>query len=102
MEQDEKNAQVKVRKLEGISFNPNGVCEINKDQDILEEIMTDLKIKLKHVNQVIDSELVKEDSKIFNIELRNLDLTEYRTIYMQKNNKDSISNIENKVISKLK
>lgn len=43
MEQDEKNATVKVRKLEGISFNPNGVCEINKDQDILEEIMSDLK-----------------------------------------------------------
>ena len=50
------------------------------------------------MNQVINSEIIKEDNKIFNINLKNIDLTEYRTIYMQKNNKAQISNIEDKVI----
>lgn len=78
MNQDREKATIKVRNLAGIDFNPNGVVEINQDQDTLDDIMQELLERLRHVDHVINCEMDKDDHRIFNYSLKNIDLNEFR------------------------
>ncbi len=69
MNKDKEKATIKVRNLAGIEFNPNGVVEINQDQDTLDEIMLELQERLRHVDHVINCEMDKDDHRIFNFSL---------------------------------
>ena len=54
------------------------MVEINKDQEILEDLLVELKDKLRSVTHIINCEMDKDDHRIFNNSLKNIDLEEYR------------------------
>ena len=66
-------------------FTKNGIVEINKDQKQLEMMMFELQNKFKNISEDFFNELDRDDHKIFQKELKEEDITEYKNVAVGKN-----------------
>jgi TRAP-type C4-dicarboxylate transport system substrate-binding protein len=66
-------------------FTKNGIVEINKDQRQLEMMMFELQNKFKNISEDFFNELDRDDHKIFQKELKEEDITEYKNVAVGKN-----------------
>ena len=66
-------------------FTKNGIVEINKDQRQLETMMFELQNKFKNISEDFFNELDRDDHKIFQKELKEEDITEYKNVAVGKN-----------------
>ena len=71
--------------IEGTVFTKNGIVEINKDQRQLEMMMFELQNKFKNISEDFFNELDRDDHKIFQKELKEEDITEYKNVAVGKN-----------------
>lgn len=78
---------VKVREVEGAKYHDDGIVEINRDQKQLDIMMSDLRVKLDQTTTAFSHELDKDDKKIFQRELKDEDISEYKHAQVKRASK---------------
>ena len=77
-EESVKAREIGAKKIEGARFARNGVCEINNDQAELDEKMKELEKKFEDATNEWQTERKVEDKKIFQRQLKDEDINEYK------------------------
>ena len=67
-----------MHEVNGGKFHDDGIVEINREQVKLDLMMSDLKVKLEQTTSAFTQELDREDKKIFQRQLKDEDITEYK------------------------